>query len=223
MATRLDFYQIYFKDEQKNELYDFAIPYKNTTITDWFENAIICDLVPKSEADYISVCSWRLKQKREMGSCPFILKDTSLSREKILSQDFDIAVLRPFSKGHQSLRLSSNWHGKAWDIGLQALKKVIKVPEEITTPIYENHFIARREIYQDYVKNQLKPTIEYMASNMDIFGADSGYISKLSRETERIKDYQEKTGRKDWPISVFLLERLFSLWIERKDFKLMNL
>lgn len=219
----LDFWQIYFKDEQKTELYDFATPHKNEGVTDWFENAVICDLVPKSEADYISVCSWRLKQKREMGSCPFILKDTSLSEAKILAQDFDIAILRPFSKGHQSLRLSSNWHGTAWDIGLQELKKVIKVPQEITTPIYENHFIARKEIYKDYVNNQLKPTIDFMASKMDVFGADSGYINKLRHEPERIKDYQQKSGRKDWPISVFLLERLFSLWIENKDFKIINL
>lgn len=217
----LDFYQIYYKDEQKKQLYDFSIAHKNEGLTHWFENEVIKNLVPQSQADYIGVASWRLKQKREMGLCPFILKDTSLTKDKILSQEADIMNLRPFKQGHQALMMAKNWHGPAWEIGLNSLKKIIKVPSEITTPIYENHFITRREIYHDYVKC-LSETIDYMADKMDVFGADSGYLTKLHREPERVREYQQKTGRKDWPIGVFLLERLFSIWIEGKNFKIIN-
>lgn len=222
MAKEVDFFQIYYKDEQLSELYNFAIPYKNETVTLYFENDVIANMVPESQADYISVCSWRLRAKREMGSCPMILKDTSLSKEKILSQDADIMNLRPFRKGHEALRLAANWHHPNWDPCIKELKKFIKVPNEITTPIYENHFIARREIYHDYVLNTLRPCMAFMSERMDIYGSDSNYLAKLQREPQRVKEYQQKTGRKDWPMIPFVLERLFSIWIEGKGFKVIN-
>lgn len=222
LAKSLEFFQIFYHESQLPELYDFAIPYKNIKLTNYFENSVIAHLVPSATADYVCVASWRLRQKRELGFTPYIVKDTSLSEEKILSIDADVMNLRPFRQGHQALTLASNWHGPAWDEGLKDLKKMIKVPKEIKTPIYENHFIARREIYQDYVKNQLIPTIAYMEERPEIYSKDSGYLSKLKREPERIRDYQQKTGRKDWPIGVFLLERLFSMWIDDKDLKIIN-
>jgi hypothetical protein len=219
----LDFYQIYFKNEQLIELYPFSTPHKNEDCTDYFENSVIQTLVPKSEADYISVCSWRLKEKREMGSCPIILGDTSLSEAKILGQDADIMNLRPFRGGHQALTMAENWHFPNWEPCIKELKKFIKVPQEISNPIYENHFVARKEIYHDYVLNTLRPCMAFIADRPNIFGLDSGYLRKLKREPERIKDYQEKTGRKDWPMTPFILERLFSIWIEGKGYKIVNL
>jgi len=218
----LDFYQIIYKDEHLKEIYSFAKPYYNKGFNDFFENQVIADLVPESEADYISVCSWRLKQKREMGSCPFILKDTSLTKEKILSNDADVMNLRPFRSGHQALRMASNWHYPNWEPCIKELKKFIKIPEEVTHPIYENHFITRKEIYHDYVLNILRPCMEFMDSRKEVFYSDSNYVSKLRNEPQRIKEYQEKTGRKDWPMIPFVLERLFSIWIEGKGFKVIN-
>lgn len=221
MAKEVDFYQIYYKDEQLLELYPFAIPFKNETVTDYFENSVIADVVPCSQADYISVCSWRLKAKREMGSCPIILKDTSLSGEKIIAQDADIMNLRPFIGGHQALRMASNWHHPNWDPCIKELKKFIKVPLEVTYAIYENHFIARKEVYHSYVETCLKPCIEFI-STREVFKMDSNYITK-KRDTKEVKEYTEKTGRRDWPMTPFVLERLFSIWIEGKGFKVINL
>lgn len=218
----LDFFQIYYDYPQTFELYDFAIPVVNHDVTEYFENDVIAKLVPQSKADLIGVASWRLKFKREQGSCPFILGDTSLTEEKILSQDADIMNLRPFRQGHQALKMAINWHGKAWENGLKDLKTIIKIPEEIKTPIYENHFIAKREIYQQYVEERLKPLMSHMDSKPEVYGQNSGYISKLRHEPDRIKSYRQKTGREDWPIGVFLLERMFSVWIDDKDFKIVN-
>ncbi len=217
----LDFYQIYYKDEQKKQLYDFSIAHKNEGLTHWFENEVIKNLVPQSQADYIGVASWRLKQKREMGSCPFILKDTSLTKDKILSQEADIMNLRPFKQGHQALMMAKNWHGPAWEIGLNSLKKIIKVPSEITTPIYENHFITRREIYHDYVLNFLIPAIEFIDSE-PVFFTNSGYIQK-KKDQKEIERVQKLLNRQDWPILPFILERLFSFYINDKDLKIRNL
>ncbi len=228
MDKTLAFYQIYFKDEQKEKLYPFAIPYKNQVLTDYFENAIISDLVPNTNADLIGVCSWRLAQKRGESTTPQILKhDTTLSEEKILSHEFDIAVLTPRSPRHQMLFMASQWHGKAWDEAFNVFKtgflypRNIKLKHEISKAIYENHFIAKREIYHDYVNNYLKPAIEFMSANV-VFKTDSGYVRK-KRDHKEIEAYQKKSGRRDWPISVFILERLFSIYCEGKGFKIIDL
>lgn len=222
----LDFIQIIYKEEQREKCYPWTQKYFNYELTDYFENSVIAKIVPTLNADYISVCSWRLAQKR--GDTIINLNgDLSLTEEKILSHDFDIAVLTPRSPRHQPLAMASQWHGKAWDEAFAVFKKEflptvgIACPDELSKAIYENHFIAKKEIYQSYVIECLRPAIDFMGSR-SIFGLDSGYINK-KRDAEEIIAYQTKSGRKDWPISTFVLERLFSIFIEGKDYRIINL
>lgn len=219
MATKtLDFFQIYYDESQMGKIYPFAIPYLNTNLTWLFENEVIKELVPKSEADLISVCSWRLSEKR--ADRILHLKDASLTKEKILYEDYDIAVLTPRSKSHKMLFMSAQWHLGVWSECMNELRGFMKVPREVNTAIYENHFIANKEIYHDYVENCLLPCIDFMSSK-DSFMADAGYARRKSEIDRQL--IAIKLGRKDWPIAPFILERLFSIWINNKSFKIVNL
>lgn len=213
----LDFFQIYYEDWQQSKMYSFATPYKNETLTPYFENSVIAELVPKSNADLIGVCSWRLKEKRED---MFALKDKSLSYEKIVNAEFDVAVLTPRSNSHKALQMASIWHGQAWNDALNDLRNFIKIPKEVTKAIYENHFIATRDVYHSYVDNCLIPCMDY-CHNRPVYMADSGYARRKS--PEEVASYRSKTARQDYPIAPFILERLFSIWIEGKGFKVINL
>ena len=233
MAGTLSFTQIYFKDEQITSLYPFAKPYKNETLTDYFENDVIAKVVPQSSADYIGVCSWRLKQKRGESSTPMVLNHKlELSEEKILSHDFDVAILTPRRPTFRMLDMAANWHGKAWDdcfsvFNSEFLQPIgIKIPnvsegEDLKHAIHENHFIASGEIYRAYVSEALAPAIHFMDTK-EIFKTESGYIHK-KRDTQEIKAYQNASGRYDWPMAPFILERLFSIWINDKNLKVINL
>jgi hypothetical protein len=214
VATKLKFYQIYFKDDQLSELYPFSTPYFNNNLTDYFENSVIADLIPKTDAERISVCSWRLKQKRGHG----IRVNKELIVEA-LNDDYDIAILTPRSPSHKPLYMASVWHGKAWLEAIKDLKKFIKIPQEVKHSIYENHFVARGEIYKDYVSNCLLPVMDYMSTRPVYFGP-SGYAKKKS--PQEVEEYRKKTGHIDWPIAPFVLERLFSIWIDSKNFKVIN-
>jgi hypothetical protein len=230
----LDFTQIYFQDDQLKELYSFAHPYRNEVVTDFFENEVIAKRVPLSDAEYIGVCSWRLREKRQSGKCPMILgiygKD-DLSEEKILNSNADIINLRPFSSSHQMMTCAAAWHGGAqhnyaWDNAIGELGKFISIPEEVKTPIYENAFVAKRDIYHSYVNTFLSPVMEFMRSSACFF-VDSGYAEKKERDPnggkEAVERYRKETGRNDWPIAPFVLERLFSIWINDKQFNVVNL
>lgn len=214
MDSQLDFNQIYYNDDHLAYLYPFAIPYHNSTLTDYFENSVICDIVPKNTSKRISVCSWRLSQKR--GISHRIKKE--LNRDDLID-DYDVAILTPRSPNHKPLLMARNYHGVAWDNAFTEIKKIIKVPQEVRYAIYENHFVAGRDIYQSYVNELLIPVIGYMRDR-DVFFADSGYAQKKPKE--EVKAYREKTGRKDWPIAPFILERLFSIYIDDKNLKVVN-
>jgi len=217
MAGTLDFIQIYYKDEQKEEIYDFATPYLNEVLTPYFENSVIARLVPGCESDYVGVCSWRLKKKR---GDMFRLIDKTLTKEKILNAEFDVAILTPRSPTHNVMGMASHWHGASWDNAITDLRTFIKIPNIVKHAVYENHFICRRDIYQDYVSSCLNPVIDYMSSR-DVYFVDSGYRTR--KKASEVEAYQKLTGRNDWPISPFVLERLFSIWINDKNFKVISL
>lgn len=220
----LDFIQIIYDDVQTEHCYPFARIHKNETLTPYFENEVIAELVPGQFSDLISVCSWRLNQKR---GDMFKLIDKSLTVEKITQTDYDVAVLTPRSPTHKPLHMAAEWHYPAWTPSFEVFKRFlrtdlgIKVPNELSTAIYENHFVAKREIYHDYVNSLLIPSIEHIRGNDGVYLSDAGYAKrKTGPERQR---YFELTGRKDWPIAPFILERLFSIYCEGKGFKIVNL
>jgi len=227
MAGTLDFIQILYNENQREELYPFAKGYFNCGLTPYFENQVIAGIVPTLDADYISIASWRLRKKRA-GAMHFLggFNKDEFTLEKIeAAMPFDVAVLTPHSPAHQPLTMAVNWHGKAWKDAYEAfkpfLRKFGKVPEELKYSIYENHFIARREIYHEYVSTYLLPAIEFIGDN-PVYFVDSLYVPKKKDQAE-IQRVQKLLKANDWPILPFLLERLFSFYINDKGFNVIKL
>ena len=232
MASKtLDFIQILYSNEQIEQLYSFSKPHFSVSLTPYFENSIIENIVPKSEADFISVCSWRLRQKRGDGSSGIILQRAgllTLTEDGILDNDFDVAILTPRNPSHKMLVCAEMWHGKSWVDAFTLFTKEFLRPLGIRIPkddlkhvIYENHFIATREIYHEYVRECLSPAIKFMESRSE-FMAASGYKEKKF-DKEEVKRTLEKLKMDDYPIAPFILERLFSIWINNKNYKVINL
>lgn len=223
----IDFFQILYDETQREKLYPFAKPYFSCGLTPYFENAIIAGVVPTSNADYIAVCSWRLKQKRgdtivQLGG----MGKDELSLAKIeAAMPFDVAILTPHTPSHKPLAMAPNWHGKAWVDAFNAFKPFLaqfgKVPDELRYAIYENHFIARKEIYHEYVSTYLLPAIRFIGDN-PVFYMDSLYVPKKKDQAE-IQRVQKLLKAGDWPILPFILERLFSFYINDKGFNVIKL
>lgn len=223
----IDFIQILYDESQRSELYDFSRPYFNVGLTPYFENQVIAGIIPTLQADYISVCSWRLRKKR--AGCEHYLgglgKDV-LSLSKIeAAMPFDVAILTPHSPSHQPLAMAPNWHGKAWVDAFNAFKPFLSqfgpVPDELKHAIYENHFIARKEIYHEYISSYLLPAIRFIGDN-PVFFVDSLYVPKKKDQTE-IARVQKLLKANDWPILPFILERLFSFYINDKGLNVIKL
>jgi len=216
----LAFFQICYKKEQCEEMYDFASPWLHWELNDYFENKVISDAVPLiNDRDLIGICSWRLKAKRQDS----IRTKGQLTEEALRTLDYDVAILTPRSNNHRPLEAAKTWHYPHWTPAIERMRDLIKIPQEVTHTIYENHFVADRELYQDYVIRYLRPAIAFMKEDPAIFRAPSGY-AKYKTEGER-KIIKEKLGLDDWPIGVFVLERLFSIYLqnEKKHVKVIPL
>lgn len=215
----LDFIQIIYEESQREHCYPFARIHKNEECTPFFENSVIADLVPNSKGDYIGVCSYRLREKRNktFGA------SEGITYQRISEARFDLGVLTPRTHKDIIVKLM-NWHPRASvEAALKEFRKFIKFPDEVDHAIYENHFIARVDIYKEYVETCLKPAMEFM-KDKPVFFADAGYITrKRDKDLEHAQKLLASWGRTDYPLAPFILERLFSVWIQGKGFKVINL
>lgn len=210
MASEL--IQIIYDDSQRTACYPFANIYFNDTLTIFFENAIISEVVGASQADKIAVCSWKLKEKMRW----YIGRPRPIT-ETLLNSDYEVMSFTKNTKHHQMLAAADRWHPGF----RETLKKLcesigVKMPGEVKIPIYQNHFSAKREIYLDYVKNYLNPAMEVMKNEPEInklILANSNY-SKLDRSSpEKLKKLEQKIGIPYYPMAPFILERLFSVYV----------
>ncbi len=208
---KLDFYQIIYDESQRKACYPFAQVYFNESLTIFFENSVLVVLVSDSQADKISVCSWRRKEKVRWN----VIKTRELTQE-LLESDYEVLSFTNNSPHHRMLDAAGKWH-PGFRSTLQKIMDAIgkKCPHEVKNPIYQNAFSAPRETYMDYIKEYLSPAMYVMKNDPEInklIMQDSNY-SKLDKSSpEKLKALKEKIGIDYYPMAPFILERLFSVY-----------
>lgn len=215
----VEFYQIYYKDEQLINIYPFAKPFKNEGLSIFFENEVIRQIVSYETSDKLAICSWKLKDKLQW-NLAWPRRPHEIT-EEILNSDYDVMPFTRNSKYHTMLAAANGWHPGFKD----AMTRIVtgigkKMPEEVKIPIYQNAFSAKLEIYKDYVSDYLNPAMELIKNDPEVYKlatVDSHY-TKLMREDCAKADYlQSKIGFPYYPLVPFLLERLFSVYVHNKN------
>jgi len=212
-----ELYQIYYDETHLQKIFPFSIPYYNETLTIFFESAVIKDIVLASKADKVGVASWKLKDK--LRSRVGLRVPLSL---EVLNSDYDILSLTKNGKKHTMLAHLYRWHPSS----LQAMtllwqKLGFKLVGEVKNPIYQNHYCAKREIYQDYVNNFLNPAMEVIKTDEQLnklMMSNSSY-GKLNREAD-LRSVKAKLGLDFYPLAPFVLERCPSCYYEMKGYKI---
>lgn len=209
MAARL--IQIYYREEQKAACYPFADLHFNDGLTIFFENSVIKDVVLASTDEKIGVCSWKLRDKMKWN----ILRPRPLTQE-VIQTDYDVLCFTGNSKNHKMLAAANNWHPGFTGIMRVLLDSIGQpMPGEVRTPIYQNSFMARLEIYQDYVKNWLAPIMDLTMANEMVYKLmtqDSKYTQLAKKDAASAEYLMEKIGMSYYPMAPFILERLFSIY-----------
>ncbi len=217
------FYQILYTEDQLFKLYPWAIPVWNKTLTPFFENKIISDIVKQSPGEKTAVCSWKLREKITK-NLPLTPNSRNLT-EEMLQGDFDILSLTVNSKHHEMLANAERWHPGFCDV-LRKIGSAIRqtVPREIKFPIYQNHFVAKTDIYKQYVTEFLDPAMKVMEEDEEIKSLcwkDSGYTKLITQPLS--EQAQKDLGVTYYPLHAFLCERFFSCWVNNKRFKISHI
>lgn len=214
----VEFYQIYYKDEQLINIYPFAKPFKNEGLSIFFENEVIRQIVSYETSDKLAICSWKLKDKLQW-NLAWPRRPHEIT-EEILNRDYDVLPFTRNSKYHTMLDAANTWHPGFKEAMTRIVTGIGKnMPGEVKIPIYQNAFSAKLEIYQDYVSDYLNPAMELIKNDPEVYkmATVDSYYTKLMREDCAKSDFlQDKIGFPYYPLVPFLLERLFSIYVHNK-------
>jgi len=211
--------QIYFNGESKANLLDYFTPYHNDKPTVFLENTVISEQVKKCNAQYFGVVSHNLRNK--MNNFPYDRDEKQIGKEyfeKVLPTCNILVLQRVAGNMMQQL---GEWHRGAKET-LQAILDAVgydfDVNGTVKNNIYSNHFIARYGIYEEYVRLLLDPAMKVMEEDKNIKRmcmVDSGYTTLKGPLPENL---QKAWGIGFWPMHAFLCERLFSIYINNKNY-----
>lgn len=209
MAAELT--QIIYKEEQRAACYPFANVFFNEKLTIFFENEVIKEVVRNSGAEKIGVCSWKLKQKQRWN----IGHPRQITPE-VLESEYEVLAFTKNTRHHQMLYASERWHpGFMQSLKIICGKAAVPVPSEVNTPIYQNAFMATRQIYQDYVWEYLQKVMHVISHDPECYmlaTLDSNYHELAKIDAAPREWLSEKLGMDYYPMAPFLLERLFSIF-----------
>jgi hypothetical protein len=200
MVQKIRIFQVYYKKEQLKKIaYE---PVFNQYCTEYFENTVIRQLILDQKehlkSEYIGVVSHNLMKK-----CP------DFSHEKLLQvieKNPEVVILHS-KRNHDTIKFAELYHKGFITLFNRLLNKLGLPIIKLETPIYYNHFIARSEIYYNYVQYLLAPAMYHM-NGMPEFWGDSKYLKELP------EDLVEKWNIKHYPFHPFICERLFSYYVQ---------
>lgn len=228
MAANIKAYQIYYNEQTLSRLNPLLLPYNNSYQAGQpprpcLENRVIAELVTEQKhlnCDYFGVFAWSFEQKNP-------IKFQSIWPR--ITGEYDVYSFYGLHTQPNIWQVAERWHPGIMEMGQHIFKKIgrldINVKKLITPTIYQNAFLARPEIVEEYVKEWLNPFMECLL-NKD----DEWLYDRVNQDTKYKKGKFNKTlmervmGRPYYTFHTFLCERLFSTFLSfNPQYKLKHL
>ena len=170
------------------------------------------------QINYTGVFSWKFPTKTGLSKemVYYLIKDETVDVISFCDQKF----VGKSGKVYKYLEFTEIVHPgftQGFNILCDYLGLKVQEPRCV---IYSNFWVAKSEVYKEYVETILKPAVEFLErpENKWFAWKDSGY---KGLPKDKLKEYTELDY---YPLVVFLLERLPSIWIDNKGltFKILN-
>lgn len=229
MGEGVKAYQIYYDESQKDSLMTGFIPYFNKKATINFESEVMCDLVNRGECadcDWFGIFSWKINSKLRNFDFDKLRKvaDESEKYDLIGNEQLNARRNRRLWRKHSYRKMCSDTMGGLWPCLDLIVKKLGISEKKVLTGrgymVSFNAFIARPQVYSDYVNNLLKPAIDLCNTNDEIASMvrENSYYGKGIRPPD---NFINDTGFDYYPWTPFIMERLINVYIEINNVKAM--
>lgn len=207
MNKRVRVFQVYYDKRSEENLDKGFIPYENTVKDKFFENTVIKDIYNQNiDCDYIGITSWRCKWKTGNTSKEIL--------DAINQNEADIYV---YSENFRFIG------GNIWKceieerkdilIGAQLLNEAHILPFDLFrtpwVPCFCNYWIAKKEIFNDYVKNILIPVMEWMQKEE---------VQEKFKDLKFVHRHNEVVG-----VECMVLEGLMGSYLAHNNYKVHNI
>lgn len=226
----LTVYQIYFSEEQKKQLVRGYVPFHNENCSVFFENEVIVNLIEQNahlDSEYFGVVSYKLYDK--VGDMRVKWKNipniANHSTNKFMPEMFErhLMLNKPdvmsFQRhqGHDPISFANRFHPKFSEYFAKIMFSIGYNwrPTHFEDVFYCNYFVAKSEIYHQFVHEMLIPAMNVMKTMPELM-QNSGYPHKLRPEL------QQQWGVEHYPYHAFLCERMFSYFVYLKKLKCLH-
>ena len=174
-----------------------------------FEYNVLLDLVKDFKDDeYYGVFSYKFPQKTGITK-NILYKLLVMNKYK----EYDVIGLSLNLFKGDYLKVSEEKHKGFTELFRLICKDLNLVMKEPTNVIYSNQFLAKGSVYKQFLNEVVNPAIELLETKYkDLAWKDANYIWGLKGE-----QLKEQTGLNYYPMTVFILERLLSVWLENKN------
>jgi len=197
-------WSIAYKPDQICEYTPYLNPIKTVEEKSYlFEYNPILKLIPNATGKYVGCFSWKFNQKTGI---------TKYELERVLEKT-DADVISFCFKIPTYLKFSNKHHPGFIERFTLLCKELGLTCREPQFSVYSNFFVAKPEVYSEYVE-LLTKAIRLLEDEKYKAFANSNYKSGLDSET-----LYEHTGLRHYTWHTFLLERLMSIWIDNKKLK----
>lgn len=190
--------QIYYDDKTFGNCYDHPCveKYFNESLTDYFENSVICDYAERArEYDFFGVWSHKHKSKIQGRRFEFDILEKRLTKVDV------IGFCRWMRNGRIFSGKREQKYKRMFNMIMEHLGMKYRFPHTPRFIVMQNHFIARGNIFYDYVDKVLRPAMELM---------------NVIKDASEVISYR---GPATYTFKPFLCEKLFSAYLEERKFK----
>lgn len=205
--------QVFYDATSEQALAAEFCPLENKHLSSFFEADVVRAAIGggwHAGADFVGIFSWRFRRKIPLSGSDVIARLTTAPTHDVYSFFGALdpgPVWRLAERKHPGILAAAELLFER--LGLGAETAAVE-----TAPIYQNHFIARADLYERFVAEWLGPALDTMADPDDdemqaALLVDSGYRDARHEPGELERLY----GVRYLPLHPFIAERLFSTWL----------
>ena len=230
---KIEVYQIYFNEQSKANCFPEWKHYDNSgKLTEYFENSVIVDLINKGahkNSEYFAVFSHDIKKEiifKESISTDLKYKFGPQELETVITKfypDTDWFAFEKRRKQKNIVTQAERYHPgfiAAMEIILKETGFMEKIPVALPKIVLFNHFIAKSDLYEQYVKELLIPAMEVMKGMPELFD-DARYIRRgnvphgKTMPDNWTEHFKRAFGVPHYPYHPFICERLPSVFLSK--------